>query len=78
MKFTSIYFLSAALVLLVISSLSYYYLVDEKHSVNEIIFIESNLDNYRTIPEDKGGLNDPCLNLEVCNMGIYHRVLIWS
>ncbi len=69
MKFTSIYFLSAALVLLVISSLSYYYLVDDKNSVNEIIFIESNLDNYRTIPEDKGGLNDPCLNLEVCNMG---------
>ncbi len=69
MKFTSIYFLSAALVLLLISSLSYYYLVDEKNSVNEIIFIESNLDNYRTIPEDKGGLNDPCLNLEVCNMG---------
>tara|TARA_B100000482_G_scaffold162236_1_gene125148 strand:- start:132 stop:347 length:216 start_codon:yes stop_codon:yes gene_type:complete len=69
MKFTSIYFLSAALVLLVISSLSYYYIVDEKNSVNEIIFIESNLDNYRTIPEDKGGLNDPCLNLEVCNMG---------
>tara|TARA_B100000965_G_scaffold137279_1_gene114191 strand:+ start:15 stop:230 length:216 start_codon:yes stop_codon:yes gene_type:complete len=69
MKFTSIYFLSAALVLLVISSLSYYYLVDEKNSVNEIIFIESNLDNYRTIPEDKGGLNDPCLNLDVCNMG---------
>ena len=69
MKFTSIYFLSAALVLLVISSLSYYYIVDEKNSVNEMIFIESNLDNYRTIPEDKGGLNDPCLNLEVCNMG---------
>ena len=69
MKFTSIYFLSAALVLLVISSLSYYYLVDEKNSVNEIIFIESNLDNYRTIPEDKGGLNDLCLNLEVCNIG---------
>ena len=69
MKFTSIYFLSAALVLLMISSLSYYYLVDDKNSVNEIIFIESNLDNYRTIPEDKGGLNDPCLNLEVCNMG---------
>ena len=69
MKFTSIHFLFAALVLLVISSLSYYYLVDEKNLVDEIIFIESNLDNYRTIPEDKGGLNDPCLNLEVCNMG---------
>ena len=69
MKFTSIYFLSASLVLLVISSLSYYYLFDEKDSVDEIIFIESNLDNYRTIPEDKGGLNDPCLNLDVCNMG---------
>ena len=69
MKFTSIHFLFAALVLLVISSLSYYYLVDEKNLVDEIIFIESNLDNYRTIPEDKGGLNDPCLNLDVCNMG---------
>jgi len=69
MKFTSIYFLSAALFLLAVSSFSYYYLVDEKNSVDEIIFIESNLDNYRTIPEDKGGLNDPCLNLEVCNMG---------
>ena len=69
MKSTSIYFLSTAIVLLVVSSFSYYYLVDENNSVEEIIFIESNLDNYRTIPEDKGGLNDPCLNLEVCNMG---------
>ena len=69
MKFTSIHFLSATLVLLAISLLSYYYLVDEKNLIDEIIFIDSNLDNYRTIPEDKGGLNDPCLNLEVCNMG---------
>ena len=69
MKSTSIYFLSTAIVLLVVSLFSYYYLVDENNSVEEIIFIESNLDNYRTIPEDKGGLNDPCLNLEVCNMG---------
>jgi len=69
MKSTSIYFLSAVIVLLAVSSFSYYYLVDENNSVEEIIFIESNLDNYRTIPEDKGGLNDPCLNLEVCNMG---------
>lgn len=69
MKSTSIYFLSAAIVLLAVSLFSYYYLVDENNSVEEIIFIESNLDNYRTIPEDKGGLNDPCLNLEVCNMG---------
>ena len=69
MKSTSIYFLSTAIVLLVVSLFSYYYLVDEKNSVEEIIFIQSNLDNYRTIPENKGGLNDPCLNLEVCNMG---------
>ena len=69
MKSTSIYFLSATTLLLAVSSFSYYYLVDENNSVEEIIFIESNLDNYRTIPEDKGGLNDPCLNLEVCNMG---------
>ena len=69
MKSTSIYFLSAAIVLLAVSLFSYYYLVNENNSVEEIIFIESNLDNYRTIPEDKGGLNDPCLNLEVCNMG---------
>ena len=69
MNFTSIYFLSAVLVLLAVSSFIYYYLVDEKNLIDEIIFIESNLDNYRTIPEDKGGLNDLCLNLEVCNMG---------
>ena len=69
MKSTSIYFLSTAIVLLAVSLFSYYYLVDENNSVEEVIFIESNLDNYRTIPEDKGGLNDPCLNLEVCNMG---------
>ena len=69
MKSTSIYFLSAVIVLLAVSLFSYYYLVDENNSVEEIIFIESNLDNYLTIPEDKGGLNDPCLNLEVCNMG---------
>ena len=69
MKFTSIYLLSAILILLAISSFSYYYIFEKNNSVDEIIFIESNLDNYRTIPEDKGGLNDPCLNLEVCNMG---------
>jgi len=69
MNFTSIYFLSAVLVLLAVSSFIYYYLVDEKNLIDEIIFIESNLDNYRTIPEDKGGLKDLCLNLEVCNMG---------
>tara|TARA_B100000029_G_scaffold188833_1_gene186527 strand:+ start:223 stop:438 length:216 start_codon:yes stop_codon:yes gene_type:complete len=69
MKFTSIYLLSFILALLTISSFSYYYLVEKNNSVDEIIFIESNLDNYRTIPEDKGGLNDPCLNLEICNIG---------
>tara|TARA_B100000579_G_scaffold428187_1_gene437945 strand:- start:636 stop:851 length:216 start_codon:yes stop_codon:yes gene_type:complete len=69
MKYSSIYFLLAAIILLAISSSSYYYLHDENNSSDEIIFFESNLDNYRTIPEDKGGLDDPCLNLEVCNMG---------
>ena len=69
MNFTSIYFLSAVLVLFAVSSFIYYYLVDEKNLIDEIIFIDSNLDNYRTIPEDKGGLKDLCLNLEVCNMG---------
>tara|TARA_Y100000590_G_scaffold21747_1_gene25158 strand:+ start:162 stop:377 length:216 start_codon:yes stop_codon:yes gene_type:complete len=69
MKFTSIYFLSAVLALLAILSFSYYYLVERKNSIDEIIFIKGNLDNYRIIPKDKGGLNDPCLNLEVCNMG---------
>ena len=69
MKLTVIYFLSALLALMAVLSFSYYYLFEKKNSVDEIIFIESNLDNYRTIPKDKGGLNDPCLNLEVCNMG---------
>ena len=69
MKLTVIYFLSALLALIAVLSFSYYYLFEKKNSVDEIIFIESNLDNYRTIPKDKGGLNDPCLNLEVCNIG---------
>ena len=69
MKFSSIYFLLAAIILLALSSFSYYYFIDKNYSSDQILFIESNLDNYRTIPEDKGGLDDPCLNLEVCNIG---------
>tara|TARA_B100001540_G_C15458867_1_gene484652 strand:- start:138 stop:353 length:216 start_codon:yes stop_codon:yes gene_type:complete len=69
MKFTSIYFLLAAIILLAISSFSYYYLSDKNNSSNEILFIESNLGYHRIIPADKGGLDDPCLNLEVCNLG---------
>ena len=69
MKLTSIYFLSAILILFLISSFGYYYFVKDKKAVDEIIFINSNLDNYRTIPENKGGIDDPCLNLDVCNIG---------
>ena len=69
MKFSSIYFLLVAIILLSVSSFSYYYFIDKNDSSDEILFIESNLSNYRTIPQDKGGLDDPCLNLEVCNMG---------
>ena len=69
MKLTSIYFLSAILILFLISSFGYYYFFEDKKVVDEIIFINSNLDNYRTIPENKGGIDDPCLNLDVCNIG---------
>ena len=69
MKFTGIYLLLAAIILLVILSFSYYYLVYLNNASDEILSIKSNLDNYRVIPEDKGGLDDPCLTLEVCNMG---------
>ena len=69
MKFSSIYILLAVIILLSVSSFSFNYLIDKNDSSDEILFFESNLDNYRTIPEDKGGLDDPCLNLEVCNMG---------
>tara|TARA_B100000965_G_scaffold239916_1_gene201235 strand:- start:385 stop:600 length:216 start_codon:yes stop_codon:yes gene_type:complete len=69
MKFNSIYFLLAAIILLLISSFSYDYFSSNSNSSNEILFIESNLDQHRIIPEDKGGLDDPCLNLEVCNIG---------
>tara|TARA_B100000953_G_scaffold108318_2_gene88960 strand:- start:107 stop:322 length:216 start_codon:yes stop_codon:yes gene_type:complete len=69
MKLTSIYFLSAILILFLISSFGYYYFFKDKNAVDEIIFINSNLDNYRTIPENKGGIDDPCLNLDVCNIG---------
>ncbi len=69
MKFNSIYFLLATIILLLISSYSYDYFFSNSNSFNEILFIESNLDQHRIIPEDKGGLDDPCLNLEVCNIG---------
>ena len=69
MKLTSIYFLSAILILFLISLFGYYYFFKDEKSVDEIIFINSNLDNYRTIPENKGGIDDPCLNLDVCNIG---------
>tara|TARA_B100001029_G_C15029563_1_gene435981 strand:+ start:635 stop:850 length:216 start_codon:yes stop_codon:yes gene_type:complete len=69
MKFNSIYFLLATIILLLISSFSYDYFFSNSNSSNEILFIESNLDQHRIIPEDKGGLDDPCLNLEVCNIG---------
>ena len=34
-----------------------------------IVSIESNLGDYRVIPDDKGGINDACieLNLDICN-----------
>ena len=69
MKFSSIYILLAVIILLSVSSFSFNYLIDKNGSSDEILFFQSNLDNYRTIPEDKGGLDDPCLNLEVCNIG---------
>jgi len=69
MKLTSIYFLSAILILFLISLFSYYYFFKDMKAIDEIIFINSNLDNYRTIPENKGGIDDPCLNLDVCNIG---------
>ena len=69
MKLTSIYFLSAILILFLISSFGYYYFFKDMKEIDEIIFINSNLDNYRTIPENKGGIDDPCLNLDVCNIG---------
>ncbi len=69
MKFNSIYFFLATIILLLISSFSYDYFFSNSNSSNEILFIESNLDQHRIIPEDKGGLDDPCLNLEVCNIG---------
>tara|TARA_X000000368_G_C22897822_1_gene652668 strand:+ start:444 stop:659 length:216 start_codon:yes stop_codon:yes gene_type:complete len=69
MKFNSIYFLLAAIILLLISSFSYDYFSSNSNSSNEILFIESNLDQHRIIPEDKGGLDDPCFNLAVCNIG---------
>ena len=69
MKFNSIYFFLATIILLLISSFSYDYFSSNSNSSNEILFIESNLDQHRIIPEDKGGLDDPCLNLEVCNIG---------
>ena len=69
MKLTSIYFLSAILILFLISLFGYFYFFKDMKAIDEIIFINSNLDNYRTIPENKGGIDDLCLNLDVCNIG---------
>ena len=46
--------------------LLFYYMTEQRGS--GIIFIESNLDNYRVIPEDRGGVKSLCveLDLEIC------------
>ena len=33
------------------------------NSSNEILIIDSNIESYRIIPEDKGGINTPDLNI---------------
>ena len=37
------------------------------HRGSGIIVIDSNLDNYRVIPEDKGGIKSLCVELDICN-----------
>ena len=65
------FFFSILFSVTLLTYLIYSYL--ENHKANNnigIIFIKSNLENYRIIPEDKGGINSPCLEILGCKKEI--------
>ena len=66
MRFWIIYLVLAIFLFLATSTGVYFYLFQYNSKQEGIIIIQSNLDNYRIIPEDKGGLDD--LNLDIYNM----------
>ena len=66
MRFWIIYLVLAIFLFLAASTGVYFYLFQYNNKQEGIIIIQSNLDNYRIIPEDKGGLDD--LNLGIYNM----------
>ena len=66
MRFWIIYLVLAIFLFLAVSTGVYFYLFQYNNKQEGIIIIQSNLDNYRIIPEDKGGLDD--LNLDIYNM----------
>jgi len=66
MRFWIIYLVLAIFLFLAASTGVYFYLFQYNNKQEGIIIIQSNLDNYRIIPEDKGGLDD--LNLDIYNM----------
>ena len=66
MKKKNIYFFVLFSVLLLIYPVYLYFGGQLESNNKEIIFIKSNLENYRIIPEDKGGINTPCLEILDC------------
>ena len=66
MRFWIIYLVLAIFLFLAASTGVYFYLFQYNNKQEGLIIIQSNLDNYRIIPEDKGGLDD--LNLDIYNM----------
>lgn len=65
------FFLFILFSVILLTYLIYSYLENQKANNDiGIIFIKSNLENYRIIPEDKGGINSPCLEILGCKKEI--------
>ena len=65
------FFFSILFSVTLLTYLIYSYLENQKANNDiGIIFIKSNLENYRIIPEDKGGINSPCLEILGCKKEI--------
>ena len=65
------FFFSILFSVTLLTYLIYSYLGNQKANNDiGIIFIKSNLENYRIIPEDKGGINSPCLEILGCKKEI--------
>ena len=66
----NIYFFILCFVLFLVYP-AYFYFGDQFSNEDiGIIIINSNLENYRIIPENKGGIDTPCLKILGCKKNI--------